>query len=125
RISIALTTCAALVIALGVALPLRALGHLGEDAPPRPVGSVPPSMPQRIYFSTLSGPDDPGRIYTMGPDGSDLVRLTEGDADYSSVSISPAGTRMAYVRFLSEADAAGHETEGIFVAGIDGSSPAE
>ena len=34
----------------------------------------------------------------MPPDGSVVFQLTDGDDDYSSVSVSPDGTRMAYVR---------------------------
>ena len=125
RVSVAVTTLAVLVIAVGVALPLRALTHLGEDAPPMPVQPAPTDPSEMIFFSSLTfGPDDPGRIYSMPPDGSVVFQLTDGDDDYSSVSVSPDGTRMAYVK-LEREDSGAPGPEAIYVANANGSDAVE
>ena len=62
----------------------------------------------------------------MAPDGSDVTQLTQGAQSYSSVSISPDGTRMAYVHFDQAGGASGGPgPEGIFVANSDGTDTSE
>ena len=124
RISLAVTALAALVIAVGVALPLRALMHFGEDAPPKPVQPLPTVPSEMIFFSSLTSPDEPGRIYSMPPDGSVVFQLTDGDDDFSSVSVSPDGTHMAYARLGREGSGA-PGPEGIYVANANGSDAVE
>ena len=83
-------------------------------------------MPQRIVFSSLVFQNDPGQIYAMALDGSDVTQLTQDAQSYSSVSMSPDGTRMAYVRFDQEGGSTGGPgTEGIYVANSDGTDPSE
>jgi len=83
-------------------------------------------VPERIVFSSVIFPDAPGQIYEMAPDGSDLAQLTQGAESYSSVSISPDGERMAYVRLdLDAGSAGGPRPEGIYVANADGTDATE
>ncbi len=84
------------------------------------------AVPERIVFSSLIFPEAPGQIYAMAPDGSDLVQLTRGSESYSSVSISPDGERMAYVRLDLGSGSGGRPgPEAIYVANADGTDAKE
>ncbi len=49
---------------------------------------------ERILFT--SNRDGSGEIYSMNPDGSDLIRLTHNDVDDYWASYSPNGTRIVF-----------------------------
>jgi Tol biopolymer transport system component len=114
------TIVIALVVGLsGAAGLFLAFGREQRTEPAAPV-------PGRIVFSSLIFPDAPGQIYAMAPDGSDLVQLTRGAKSYSSVTISPDGERMAYVRLdLDAGSGEGPGPEGIYVANADGTDATE
>jgi hypothetical protein len=114
------TIVVALMLGLGgVAALFLAFGREQRTEPAAPV-------PERIVFSSLIFPDAPGQIYAMAPDGSDLVQLTRGTESYSSVSVSPDGERMAYVRLdLDAGSGGGPGPEGIYVANADGTDATE
>ena len=80
---------------------------------------------ERIVFSSIIFPNNPGQIFSMAPDGTDLVRLTSDLASYSSVSISPDDSRMAYVRLGESGSDGGWGPEGIYVANGDGTKARE
>lgn len=116
------TIVVALVIGLGgVAALFLAFGR--NEQPTEPASP----MPERIVFSSLIFPDTHGQIYSMAPDGSNLVQLTQGAVSYSSVSTSPDGERMAYVRLAIDLvpprELPG--PEGIYVANADGTGATE
>lgn len=115
------TIVVALVFGLGgVAALFLAFGRDEQRAEP----AAP--VPERIVFSSLIFPNAPGQIYAMAPDGSDLVQLTRSAESYSSVSISPDGERMAYVRLdLDTGSGGGPHPEGIYVANADGTDATE
>jgi Tol biopolymer transport system component len=115
------TIVVALVVGLGgVAALFLAFGR--DEQRTEPAAPV----PEKIVFSSLIFPNAPGQIYAMAPDGSDLVQLTRGAESYSSVSISPDGERMAYVRFDLDAGSGGRPgPEGIYVANADGTDATE
>lgn len=115
------TIVVALVVGLGgVAALFLAFGR--DEQRTEPAAPV----PEKIVFSSLIFPNAPGQIYAMAPDGSDLVQLTRGAESYSSVSISPDGERMAYVRFdLDAGSGGGPHPEGIYVANADGTDATE
>ena len=107
---------AALVIGLAATAALFvAFGRDGNQVTPAGPG------PERIFFTSIMFPDEPGQIYSMAPDGSDVVQVTEPPASYSSVSVSPDGARMAYVMV----DVKVPDSEGIYVANTDGSNATE
>ena len=106
------------VAAAAIAAPLYALSGLGQNE------SVPGAAPGNIVFSTPKFSHQHAQIFSMAPDGTHLQQLTPDDADYLSVSVSPDGTQMVYVRYEESSD---HETqhEGIYVANLDGTDAQE
>lgn len=107
---------AALIIGLAATAALFvAFGREGNQIAPAAQG------PERIFFTSIVFPDEPGQIYSVAPDGSDVVQVTQPPASFSSVSVSPNGARMAYVSF----DNKGADSEGIYVADTDGSNATE
>ena len=115
------TVVVALLVGLGgVTFLFIAFDRNDEQA--QPAAAVPP----RIVFSSLILPKNPGQLFAMAPDGSGVTQLTQGAQSYSSVSISPDGTRMAYVRFdQAGGSEGGPGPEGIYVANSDGTDPSE
>lgn len=73
-----------------------------------------PKALDKIVF--VSDNDDAEEICLMNPDGSERMRLTEGGHVYSMPTISPTGTRIAYVgRFQNQ--------DQIFAVGAKGGTP--
>lgn len=52
----------------------------------------------RIAFSRFGGNDHSSQIYSMLPDGTDLIRLTHTKTNNDSPAWSPDGSQIAYVR---------------------------
>lgn len=101
----------AMVIGLaGVAVAVLVFGRVDE-------GATPAASKQRIVYSTVLFPDTPAQLYSMDPDGSNVVNLTNDDLSYFNAALSPDGSRLAFVRFDKE----GNREEGIYVAGPDAS----
>jgi len=104
--------------------------------PPIPAGSAPQrstqSPPGRILFTGLSDapPDDgrpptgpgmgPQEIYTMDPDGSDVVRLTYDEWHSHNAAWSPRGDLIAYAKTGNE-PSRGQPADQIHVMRSDGS----
>jgi hypothetical protein len=117
-ITIALAISVVAIAALVLLFERRTEGG-GE---PRSAGGI----PGRILFTSLIFQGQPGQIYSVDPDGSDLRQLTMGSNSYSSLSLSPDGTRIAYVRldleFGDNGSISGDGGEAIYVADADGSN---
>ena len=64
--------------------------------------SVPSAPEERILFTSQRG--DTRYLYSMRPDGSDAIRLTEDTAWKSWAAWSPDGTRVAFGRGQSDYD---------------------
>jgi WD40 repeat protein len=104
RISLAVATLAALVIAVGVALPLRALMRLGEDAPPKPIGPPPagavPAPTGTIAF--IGGRDALGPITLLDVASGSTEPLTKQSFSSVNVAWSPDGSMIATTNALGE-----------------------
>ena len=104
RVSIAVTSLAALVIAVGVALPLRALMRLGEDAPPKPIGPSPSGsvLAPTGTIAFLGGGQGFGPITLFDLASGTSEPLTK--ESYSSVSLawSPDGSTIALTNGTGE-----------------------
>lgn len=82
-------------------------------------------LPSRIVFSTATGPDHPGQLYSMNPDGSAIRQITSGTESYSSVALSPDGRRIAYVRLDGYGQQGPTGPEAIYVANPDDTGASE
>ncbi|MEX0985251.1 MAG: hypothetical protein WD096_09400 [Actinomycetota bacterium] len=118
---------ATIVVALTVGLSGVAAAFFAFDRDARDVRSF-VAVPERIVFSSLQFPDEPGRIYSMDPDGENRVLMIRGgpEEDYSSASLSSDGARLAFVHFdrTEEPDTSG-VPQRIYVADADGSNATE
>ena len=111
------TIAVALAIGLaGVLALVLAFSRRADSSQISPASSLRGS----IVYATVPWPDDPGQIYTMHADGSHASRLTTDGASYSSVTVSPDASRLAYVRDVSGSNES-PGSEGIYVANADGS----
>ena len=104
RFSLTVSAMAALIIAIGVAVPLRALMRLGEDAPTRPIQPSP--------SGAASFPEPTGTIAFIGGGFGPITLLDVASGttepltkqSYGSVSVawSPDGSLIAMARAVSE-----------------------
>jgi len=76
------------------------------------------SVPGVVAFMGVSPSDTEPEIYTIHPDGTGLVQLTDDDVFEEDPDVSPDGTEVAYAGY----DAANASWE-IFVVPIGGGSP--
>jgi Tol biopolymer transport system component len=92
----------------------------GPTSVPSNASSVAPNLAGgRILFSVRDNGDGSEDVYSMAPDGSDVLPLLTGSADDSGAVWSPDGTRFAFVRI----DRNGPCTDSnIYVADADGSN---
>ncbi len=111
-----------LVIAVALALTTASIIVVGRAFYPSSSTSVSAAAYDgMIAFGVIgprSGPDGTlaQDIDVVAPDGSGLRNLTPDEAAYFSPAWSPAGTKIAYVRFQRDG---GSFEEGIFVANAD------
>jgi Tol biopolymer transport system component len=121
-----LTIVVALTVGLaGVGLLFAAFKQSSSDPAANTPSEVPRVEPGHIYFTSLPLPSDRGRLFSISPDGSDLVQMYPGEEGYSSVAISPDASRMAYVHLAAQTEDGNVGPEGIYVADIDGSNATE
>jgi dipeptidyl aminopeptidase/acylaminoacyl peptidase len=92
-----------------------------ESASPSRGIDGPTALVERIVFNTLAWPNLPGQLYTVGPDGSGLTKITTDDADYSLPAVSPDGTMIAFDRFAVGSESTARH-EGIYTTQTDGSN---
>jgi Tol biopolymer transport system component len=76
------------------------------------------ATPQRIAFTAIREGDGDMEVYTMHPDGGDIVRLTDNDALDLSPAWSPDGTRIAW---MSEESG----QRDLWIMNADGSNPVQ
>jgi Tol biopolymer transport system component len=89
------------------------------EAPAEALPSTPQPVEERIVFTAVQRGDDFAghmEVYSMRPDGSDTIRLTNNDVMDSSPVWSPDGTRIAYISETTEYCA-------LLVMNADGSNP--
>ena len=70
----------------------------------------------RIVFSSSIGDGSYYNLYSMRPDGTDVIRLTNGEWDDTSAAWSPDGRKIAFVSYRDD----GVQTE-LYVMNADGS----
>ncbi len=99
-------------------LPVHSLRQAVGAATMRTDGPAPTTVANgKIAFA--SDRDGNAEIYTMNPDGSDLIRLTFDPRDDSNPAWSPDGSKIAFVRFNGRWPNAGGE---IYAMNADGSN---
>jgi Tol biopolymer transport system component len=89
-----------------------------DEAPTEEAEGTPQPVEARIAFTAMRDGDSDMEVYTMRPDGSDIVQLTDNDALDLSPAWSPDGTRIAW---LSE----GGGQRDVWIMNADGSNPVQ
>ena len=115
---------AALVVAALVAVTGVGFGVTALQPADEPRTGASPDLQERLVFGTLPLPDVPGQIFSVRPDGSGLEPLTSGARSHLSPTVSPDGTKIAFVGF--DWDGASDDWhEAIYVMDSDGTNVRE